>query len=285
MTQQSASLSFLGEAVQVVYYQPTRGPPELHRGWRTPDPSPTRGVSEGLPGCKSMQFFLEAHMHHKDSKASTGVDAWLESSAAGRTSSPAHRGRANTWGDGCGGSSGGDRGLQVQDKLHELSRTPSPGSALSKCTDKALPTAAWCDERQDDVRTPRGLALAAAGHPHLVLPAAAQRQFVAPARAEDFSAFPAAAPAPPPPRPPGRFVRPIKTATVQKASELGAPSTKVPLVSLGSVGHPKTCAEACKFVLKGRGCKDGAACSRCHQCEWRRYPAKKGSAAAGKALQ
>eukprot|EP00931_Biecheleriopsis_adriatica_P112710 TRINITY_DN8743_c0_g1_i1.p1 TRINITY_DN8743_c0_g1~~TRINITY_DN8743_c0_g1_i1.p1 ORF type:complete len:251 (+),score=42.66 TRINITY_DN8743_c0_g1_i1:96-848(+) len=40
--------------------------------------------------------------------------------------------------------------------------------------------------------------------------------------------------------------------------------------SLGSVGHPYTCSEACKYVKKGRGCKDGANCVRCHLCEWKK---------------
>lgn len=38
--------------------------------------------------------------------------------------------------------------------------------------------------------------------------------------------------------------------------------------SRGSVGHPLTCAEACKYARKKRGCKDGLACSRCHLCTW-----------------
>lgn len=39
--------------------------------------------------------------------------------------------------------------------------------------------------------------------------------------------------------------------------------------SPGSVGHPFQCAEACKYHTKPRGCKDGAACDRCHLCVWR----------------
>jgi len=38
--------------------------------------------------------------------------------------------------------------------------------------------------------------------------------------------------------------------------------------SYGSVGHPYTCAEPCKYVKKKRGCKDGVSCSRCHLCTW-----------------
>lgn len=43
----------------------------------------------------------------------------------------------------------------------------------------------------------------------------------------------------------------------------------LPTVSVGSVGHPHSCAEGCKYVSKkNRGCKDGAACTRCHLCKW-----------------
>ncbi|CAK0837175.1 unnamed protein product [Prorocentrum cordatum] len=45
------------------------------------------------------------------------------------------------------------------------------------------------------------------------------------------------------------------------------------LPSAGSLGHPYTCAEACKYASRSRGCKDGAACDRCHLCEWKRRPA------------
>jgi hypothetical protein len=45
------------------------------------------------------------------------------------------------------------------------------------------------------------------------------------------------------------------------------------LLSQGSVGHPLTCASACKYHGKLRGCKEGAACSRCHLCKWTNSPA------------
>lgn len=38
--------------------------------------------------------------------------------------------------------------------------------------------------------------------------------------------------------------------------------------SKGSAGHPKTCAEPCKYFRKKKGCKDGAECDRCHVCNW-----------------
>jgi hypothetical protein len=38
--------------------------------------------------------------------------------------------------------------------------------------------------------------------------------------------------------------------------------------SCGSVGHPHSCNEPCKYTRKKRGCKDGFACTRCHLCTW-----------------
>lgn len=41
--------------------------------------------------------------------------------------------------------------------------------------------------------------------------------------------------------------------------------------SVGSFGHPFSCAEPCKYAHKPRGCKDGQSCSRCHFCSWHRH--------------
>jgi len=52
--------------------------------------------------------------------------------------------------------------------------------------------------------------------------------------------------------------------------------------SVGSMGHPKACGEACKFVHKARGCKDGSFCTRCHLCRWSRYRSHHNSYAAAR---
>lgn len=39
-------------------------------------------------------------------------------------------------------------------------------------------------------------------------------------------------------------------------------------VSKGSNGHPYSCADACKFASKARGCRDGTGCDHCHLCRW-----------------
>jgi hypothetical protein len=46
--------------------------------------------------------------------------------------------------------------------------------------------------------------------------------------------------------------------------------------SVGSIGHPTNCADACKYYRKAGGCKQGQLCTRCHLCKrrhlgrWRR---------------
>mmetsp|Transcript_55071 Transcript_55071/g.108755 ORF Transcript_55071/g.108755 Transcript_55071/m.108755 type:complete len:253 (-) Transcript_55071:31-789(-) len=40
--------------------------------------------------------------------------------------------------------------------------------------------------------------------------------------------------------------------------------------SVGSLGHPNTCASPCKYQHRGGNCKDGRMCVRCHLCKWSR---------------
>jgi len=42
------------------------------------------------------------------------------------------------------------------------------------------------------------------------------------------------------------------------------------LISIGTQGHPHTCAGACRYVRRKTGCRNGAACPNCHACLWRR---------------
>jgi len=44
------------------------------------------------------------------------------------------------------------------------------------------------------------------------------------------------------------------------------PESNFAMDSKGSRGHPYSCASACKYIKKTRGCKDGADCDRCHLC-------------------
>lgn len=42
------------------------------------------------------------------------------------------------------------------------------------------------------------------------------------------------------------------------------------LVSAGSLGHPVSCGNPCKYVRRKGGCRDGANCPYCHVCQWYR---------------
>jgi len=57
------------------------------------------------------------------------------------------------------------------------------------------------------------------------------------------------------------------------AAEKG-PNLCLSTLSMGSVGHPHSCAAACKYHTKKAGCKDGYKCTRCHLCKWSRYGEK-----------
>ncbi|CAE8585928.1 unnamed protein product [Polarella glacialis] len=62
-------------------------------------------------------------------------------------------------------------------------------------------------------------------------------------------------------------------SSISLASMPTAEEGTEPLLSLGSLGHPHTCATGCKWAMKSSGCKDGSQCDHCHLCEWRRPPA------------
>jgi len=80
---------------------------------------------------------------------------------------------------------------------------------------------------------------------------------------------------PPPPMLPGATKRPT---TPRGQTEEASEGNVEPPPSAGSCGHPHQCGAPCKYFWKASGCKDGAACERCHLCKWVR-PRKKAEAA------
>jgi len=44
--------------------------------------------------------------------------------------------------------------------------------------------------------------------------------------------------------------------------------------SVGTMGHPVSCGNACKYMRRRGGCRDGADCPNCHLCMWRREKGK-----------
>eukprot|EP00442_Polarella_glacialis_P036351 CAMPEP_0115118370 /NCGR_PEP_ID=MMETSP0227-20121206/44451_1 /TAXON_ID=89957 /ORGANISM="Polarella glacialis, Strain CCMP 1383" /LENGTH=388 /DNA_ID=CAMNT_0002519627 /DNA_START=65 /DNA_END=1231 /DNA_ORIENTATION=+ len=202
--------------LKLVFRSEERGLPPLNRGWRTPDPSPTRS-GRGLPKCASRSFIVDCSDNEEDDSLNVECGQADETEPAWariRTPSP-----------------GEDR-----NSSHRL-MLPATQSAPEMCMPyfelSCLPCAspAWADlEDEHD--------------------------------GNDFNDD-------------------DKTPTYNgSGSGCCSGSDKAEgetcLVSMGSLGHPYTCAEACKYSKKARGCKDGPACDRCHLCEWKRYDRKLG---------
>lgn len=280
----------------LVFRGPPRGAPSLLRGWRTPDPSPTRA---GLPGCRGAHIIIEefpgqADAEWQKAEGAIKVELWPQQCRATRGRSPARRfavSRTPSPSPVCMPISAFHLAAELP------SRTPSPaprpprsgGGHELKFGPGAPGPQAPMPERHDEVRTPRGQmaplmgqlqdaspqsAWVPCGPPPVGLPALAlmaRPSFTVPAAAATAPwGGPGAPPAPPaPPSPP--------------AAATPASAEAEPLESIGSAGHPYTCAEACKYAKKPRGCKDGAACARCHQCGWHRYWSKRSTDKKGRA--
>lgn len=78
-----------------------------------------------------------------------------------------------------------------------------------------------------------------------------------------------AAPLPPPP--PHAVQRPPKDHRPRE------PEKPRVVISRGSVGHPVSCAAACRYVKRKGGCRDGADCLQCHECFWSKAKDGEGS--------
>ena len=46
------------------------------------------------------------------------------------------------------------------------------------------------------------------------------------------------------------------------------------VISKGSMGHPFSCAAACRYVRRKGGCRNGSDCLLCHECFWYKTSAK-----------
>lgn len=167
-----------------------RGVPSLHRGWRTPDPSPLRGEGEPLPRCRAPVWVADAVTYE------------------------AVRGRSQT--RDCSSAPSSTEALSAWSRI----RTPSPEVAYRPA-----------EERQAQEAVVHTSWLPLHGLP------VAESEF-------DFQQVVIACCVP---------------------CDVGGV-----LPSKGSLGHPFTCGEACKYASKPRGCKDGSACDRCHICDWKR---------------
>eukprot|EP00443_Scrippsiella_acuminata_P038140 CAMPEP_0115191148 /NCGR_PEP_ID=MMETSP0270-20121206/12384_1 /TAXON_ID=71861 /ORGANISM="Scrippsiella trochoidea, Strain CCMP3099" /LENGTH=358 /DNA_ID=CAMNT_0002604367 /DNA_START=16 /DNA_END=1092 /DNA_ORIENTATION=+ len=88
---------------------------------------------------------------------------------------------------------------------------------------------------------------------------------------------------PPAPTAPPTLSGGVGRKSGQRAAQASPPPPQPPapsqgyqlMTSVGSVGHPFSCEDACKYARKPKGCKDGSSCTRCHHCEWNRHGKKR----------
>lgn len=228
-------------AAHLFFCEAEREIPSLNRGWRTPDPSPTRDAG-------GMQGYMKLCV----------AEPILEDGYP--CPPPPYPQRNSTW----------------------TSRTPSPSDSRSRIPAGQVYGNYVFDQRKseetkDDVPTPRMQLSVLTSWPCGPRnnfncrdgPMMRQGYFHAPdllpmqQRALPQTVSLAAA-----------------IAGDEKRNEMEAMEAcgdcYITTVSAGSVGHPYSCAEPCKYVRKrNRGCKDGAACARCHLCEWKKTKGRK----------
>jgi len=243
-----------GVPTQLVFLQPQRGPPRLSRGWRTPDPSPTRGGGAGLPGCKSAHLCMQTLLVHQPwgQQAADKPDMQPKpraSRVSSRTPSPNVRTGAAKMPPGRKGWAGNGGGGVIA--------IEPPGFGDRACTPRShmpIPHA----EAQQVQQTKTSFA-------SWQLPTPTYEQCEGVADAEHCHGRET---------PGGGLPLPPQPHSTNRPNAIVKSPNSGPLVSYGSIGHPHTCAPPCKYATKAKGCKDGASCMRCHQCEWRRYTSR-----------
>mmetsp|Transcript_20083 Transcript_20083/g.43743 ORF Transcript_20083/g.43743 Transcript_20083/m.43743 type:complete len:301 (-) Transcript_20083:399-1301(-) len=225
-----------------------RGLPCLARGWRTPDPSPTRDVGS-LPSCKPGSWWAVIKEDpDSDEDATTVVGNF---SLPPHASSVKRRGRSP---------------VRQSDMMPEdsnttafvASRTPSPSPSSFSSQDNYR---AWVPLRckvSSSFSTLYAESECSSGFsPRNSLTLADSR----------MSALPLDRPVPPAVKPVagwnGPAVPPPPPAAPVLRQVLGMPDD---CPSVGSMNHPHSCADFCKYFKKPKGCKDGDACVRCHIC-------------------
>mmetsp|Transcript_155550 Transcript_155550/g.270616 ORF Transcript_155550/g.270616 Transcript_155550/m.270616 type:complete len:233 (-) Transcript_155550:144-842(-) len=216
--------------------------PSLRRGWRTPDPSPTRDAA-GLPGCRIKLGIAEPNVEDDSSRGS--------STAA-----------TTCW----------------------TSRTPSPPVTRQEFVAKQVPSRVRWDDIpvEEDMPTPR-MQTSYSSPPPCLPSKSLNTNFNVEVPEDGLQANTSM-------MPPGffwgqQFVVPMpQGANYQETYAWAGDMAGENMMrqeqetcgeyfapSAGSIGHPFTCAEPCKYVRKkNRGCKDGAVCNRCHLCEWKK---------------
>jgi len=296
---------------QLVFCPKERRVPSLRRGYRTPDPSPSRDAAS-LPGCV-MNLFISAEEEAVQERGRARVATFS------RTPSPSPMARHgqktpvnDAWenpNDGCSAKDWMPEKpfkQKVQLKLDELALPDNSLSEISTPRERARANSSiWADDLvepsmcQDNLshmpevqmqevgstwsreRTPSPTPSWRGSHAPSVLPLSTcivymqqqQQPTYQQCRHVSVQLELAKTCMPTSPAiPADPTVPPVPPHNSQRNRDRANSSQNPPrLVSRGSIGHPHLCASACKYAWKKRGCKDGINCDRCHLCEWKRY--------------
>lgn len=231
----------------VIFLDTARGLPVLRRGWRTPDPSPSRGV-EKLPGCGTGRWCEKGG--ESTPRGRSELASKTEPRAISRTPSPLPVQEVEA--SSALSSSGNDsRSSSLSTDCSEVSKS-STAPAAELCSSEVT----WAHDGSTDYSAmwmPQGYVFVPVLTPiYAVEDACAYANWDYTEESSVTSADEGALQLPPPPAP---------------HSSEGLPEG---CPSLGSMLHPHSCADFCKYAKKARGCKDGAACVRCHLCTKKR---------------
>lgn len=301
---------------RLVFCQPQRGLPALSRGWRTPDPSPSRDAAD-LPGCgpaspRWKSHGLQLEQQQQASSASQGSasasgpgagdfplrsDLLLGPSVLDQEQTRASMYRAHA--------------SQQEMVAHAFQHAPSTSATWTASatvakvffegigTDQAAKVYLTDGDDYHEVHDKVGLAALVSASRNAV-DAAAETWFpvqgvatgllargqlqeeqpqsqVPPQEEEEEEEVEEAEEEQEKEEAARCEVEEAAVASTElrcvpcSGSEAALVAEGAPMVpSLGSIGHPYTCAEFCKYAKKARGCKDGAACDRCHLCTAKR---------------
>jgi len=260
-------------AARIVFQSRRRGIPSLRRGWRTPDPSPSRDLDE-IPA--PIMTIIEVESKQGDDDATQGekTSTWDCATMRAPSQSP------EKW-DACGQdevmtprhgpNTSAWTPVHWQQAIHEPECAPEAGEQTQKIPPYA-PGAQVSPLLLSEMLRGSGEELQCTNRVSMgeerfcesfIAATAARTESNMQCSEQQGHALPAY------PWSDGHWPTPKRSDYKMKA-ETNNKNPK-PLVSKGSVGHPYSCAEACKYAKKQRGCKDGASCDHCHLCDWKRY--------------
>eukprot|EP00929_Paragymnodinium_shiwhaense_P113906 TRINITY_DN82210_c0_g1_i1.p1 TRINITY_DN82210_c0_g1~~TRINITY_DN82210_c0_g1_i1.p1 ORF type:complete len:337 (-),score=29.94 TRINITY_DN82210_c0_g1_i1:324-1271(-) len=254
-------------SLRLAYCESERGLTSLRRGWRTPDPSPTREAA----GRRS--YAAELGWVEVVEQGDHSTPRWQPRALASES-----RGRESSW-------SNSETGT----------RTPSPSPAPFPTMPYNVNAPAWqqsgmssenMTEKPYYPAAPTAYSEYSSAHqayaaicvplrPDGTIDANLPAQLLAHALSGAGSAMrPLSDIVADVPLPPAPYKGQSNPTRYQGGkSRLRAMRAAACAVSVGSASHPKGCGPPCKYAVKERGCKDGADCDHCHLCIWK--PARK----------